>query len=937
MSTLAEYQAAFTVTGKNIDQFNSMFASYQSALQAALDQDPCVKGFDATIAKLDEQRTQVKNFYTNELFGAYNAQTAIYQSLSNADKRIAVKAQNAFTDSLNAINTAVKEWSAKALFKKLEENYNSCPVLKDPPEEEESEEDEEQDDVQDGEEGDEEEGENEAEDDEGEDDEPSDEPDSDTSPTKTTVAGKSDTPASDKTKKPNKRQKNPLGNLSSYSYNLTLYMITPEAYNAFIASGRKNINAVKNAATTSAAQDLVASNEGAYIIAQTAGVDNAIDARAPGFIYDYYIDNLKLTTAITAATTQSETSTNKITFDIIEPYGFSFISNLTRARNAIMKNSKLPNAKDNSANLKQIFVLGIRFYGYDKNGNVATTADFSAEDTINPASQAGGGGDTALFERFFDISIVKLQFKLDGKATIYNVTANALGEQTAMTTRNGRINKDIQVTASTVYEALMGDNGNAKGLLTSLNDQQKQMEQDKKIEIPNEYDVVFVGDESDINELKNASMIIPTDTDKLKSGMVANNVTESNANLEASVFPRLGYKQIKFKNDSAILQCISLLIGQSQYLFQAQNTVFSAEIDADAEDDEEKPASKQRIRWYNIGAEVEIKGFDNKKKEWAYKITYVIQPYETPYFFSPYANLGIKYYGPHKRYDYWYTGKNSEVIRYEQQINGNFFTVALGTAEEGADKELSTGQPQLAMQPQMRTPMARQGMTGVGMEAQNTYLTSLYDPASWASAKVKILGDPDFLMQTAPNTLSQVYSKDYGPDGFTINPNGGQVFVEIDFKEAEDYKHQDGLMSLNESIQFVDLPDEVKKIVKGVSYQVLKCESEFRNGSFTQDLTLNITNWAGIIKKKEEEQREAPTSSAQDPRARGIRSDTAGNSTTPSGTVKTSGLKDYTDPTQNSPEENNSSVPTFSPSKTASPRSADDDANPVNLSDITGA
>jgi hypothetical protein len=76
---------------------------------------------------------------------------------------------------------------------------------------------------------------------------------------------------------------------------------------------------------------------------------------------------------------------------------------------------------------------------------------------------------------------------------------------------------------------------------------------------------------------------------------------------------------------------------------------------------------------------------------------------------------------------------------------------------------------------------------GAGLAAQNSYITSLFDPASQAEAKIQILGDPDFIMTDSGYSEEQLYKKFYGADGFTINPNGGQVFVEIDFKEAVDY------------------------------------------------------------------------------------------------------------------------------------------------------
>ena len=44
-------------------------------------------------------------------------------------------------------------------------------------------------------------------------------------------------------------RKNPLGDFSSYTYQITFYMITPDAYNAFVLSGKKDINAFQNALT----------------------------------------------------------------------------------------------------------------------------------------------------------------------------------------------------------------------------------------------------------------------------------------------------------------------------------------------------------------------------------------------------------------------------------------------------------------------------------------------------------------------------------------------------------------------------------------------------------------------------------------------------------------------------------------------------------------
>jgi hypothetical protein len=221
----------------------------------------------------------------------------------------------------------------------------------------------------------------------------------------------------------------------------------------------------------------------------------------------------------------------------------------------------------------------------------------------------------------------------------------------------------------------------------------------------------------------------------------------------------------------------------------------------------------------------------------------VIQPYETPAAASPYTKSS-KYYGPHKRYEYWFTGKNSEILSYEQTMDNTFFNVALTPNGDPASK---AGGATIAVEAGKKQNQDSQGRLDVGMEAQNAYMTSLFDPGAYTKAKVSILGDPDYLAQESPASINQVYNQFYGTDGFTINPNGGQVFIEIDFKEAVDYKNSDGLMSINASIYFWNYPAAVANKVKGVSYMVLDIEHSFRGGKFEQTLNCTINDFPGVL------------------------------------------------------------------------------------------
>ena len=153
-------------------------------------------------------------------------------------------------------------------------------------------------------------------------------------------------------------------------------MITPDAYNAFIQSGRKDINAINNivpgantpeataeseyaseyareiqrfrnagdrGATTSPPSSSSANasatqyTNGVYLVAQSGGINNKTEKRAPGFDLDFYIDDLKITQAIAGKDTGSATSISEIKFTITEPYGFSFLSKLRYASTELAK------------------------------------------------------------------------------------------------------------------------------------------------------------------------------------------------------------------------------------------------------------------------------------------------------------------------------------------------------------------------------------------------------------------------------------------------------------------------------------------------------------------------------------------------------------------------------------------------------------------------
>lgn len=657
-----------------------------------------------------------------------------------------------------------------------------------------------------------------------------------------TQAGKAQTPAGNSVvdkgvgigPKPGSRLQNPLGNFSSYTYQLSLYMITPDAYQAFNLSGRKNINALS--ATDANGQE---TNGGAFLVAQSGGINNKTSRRAPGFELDYYIDDLKIKSAINGKNTQSTSNVTSLSFNIYEPYGFSFITKLKRAKEALQKNSKIKNYDKAMNASKQFFVLGIRFQGYDKNGNIANASQVFSDDTLNTSPDASG-----VYERFYDILLTGMKFKINGGATTYNITANVIATNVALGTARGMVDNDVSIVASTVKEALEGDGDGINSLLKTINETQQALFNRKSIEIPNVYKVRFIGDTA---SLEKASLVSKADPDKAKYPMSrADKSSEVNEATSVNSVPDVTRRIISIKHDIPITQAINNIIKQSSYMEDALKVILVANTEPNGNTNSPDVVTKKDvppIKWYNISPEVKCLGFDTKVGDFAYEITYVIQPYETPAASSPYTKSS-KYYGPHKRYEYWFTGKNSEILSYEQTMDNTYFNVTLNKAGDPASQGGGTDSPVYAGKKQNQDST---GKIDVGMEAQNAYMTSLFDPGAYAKAKISILGDPDYLTQETPGSINEVYRQFYKSDGFTINPNGGHVFIEIDFKEAVDYKNSDGLMDINSSIYFWNYPPSVANKIKGVSYMVIEIEHNFKGGKFEQTLNCTINTFPGVL------------------------------------------------------------------------------------------
>jgi hypothetical protein len=621
------------------------------------------------------------------------------------------------------------------------------------------------------------------------------------------------------------RLNNPLSEYSSYTYRIGLRMMSSGQYNRYVAGDKSAIREMQ-------------------IIVQSGGITKSTDPisntskRSESFPLDLYIDNLVIKTTTGAQETSIPSNTLEYSFQILEPYGFTFLARLVDAATKMQKqggpeiNGQAPVA------LRQQYLLTINFYGYDAAGNIVS----GDSQNIDPTSS---------FERSFPIRFKTLTYKLDNKMVVYSATAFLVADA-GRSSKRGLTTSDITIRANTVKDALVGStdttgNTTILGLCQALNANQQKQLNDGDIEIPDVYKIVF-GDP----EIENALLTGIEFYYKPSAPVTAVNASEQ-SNVKTSQSGRANIvdknvRTIQIPTGQTIIQTIEQIVSMSSYISKKLSATDKeqSQYDLQCGPDYVLEDGKQ-LAWFNItpiAKTIDNNAWDTKRKDYAYEITYVINRYEIPYMRSLYVKETTPYRGPHKRYNYWYTGKNKEILSYEQNFNMSYYVAAVSASTAPIVGD-STDAP-MAVKPSSSYADVS-GRAPMTAEILGSVKSFLYSPSDNKDARLKILGDPDYLMTAISGNVSQILKKYYATD-LTINPNSGQVFIEIDFNQAEDYDISSGVMPTNHDIYFWKYPDNIN--VSGMIFQVMNVTSTFNRGTFTQDLKLVLPSFPNKLATK---------------------------------------------------------------------------------------
>lgn len=654
-------------------------------------------------------------------------------------------------------------------------------------------------------------------------------------------------------------QPNVLDKFSSYTYRISVYLMTPTQYEQLARSHKKNVNGYNLLFQSGGAPTNVGGFQGMLSTNNASGAINAQaeGGRNPAFPLDFYIDSCTITNLLQGKGTGAAHSVATMKFNVIEPVGITLIDRIYEA-----VQDSAPTESTGKVNYQAVqYLMAIRFYGYDQNGNI-----------INGA---GSNSDPrAAIEKFIPFVINKINWRVTNKATEYEFDCTPVGQNIAGGTRRGVVPYDIQLSQGTVGKLLAGDlaftdrtagnqqpgasttaateddardlegssnppppKANAaatpkqtvkQGLMAAMNEFTKNLTIGKNpvYEIADQYEIVFA---KGAEAIRDATIVLPEAKKEAKKVPMNQPATENSQSLN----PATQAKDTSIATQSIyagqpIVQIIDQVIRNSSYISKQALTVIDKENEKPNDDNMQK---QKPVDWYRIDFEAVPIGNkqDSRRNDFAYKIKYIISTYKIDNYDSKYFPIG-SFRGVHKSYPWIFTGKNTAVLDYSETLNSAYNMLVSGSDPTNSAAEIERRKIAATMRELVtytygaRSAETNQGSRYKGNEVGANIADSLYASADLGETKLRIIGDPAWIQQgsLAGGIAAEMFNpSSFLPDG-TINFDAEQILFEVTWSRPADYNINTGLAD----------PNSINKPPISRVYTAKKVTSEFKQGKF---------------------------------------------------------------------------------------------------------
>lgn len=631
-------------------------------------------------------------------------------------------------------------------------------------------------------------------------------------------------------------QPNVLDKYVSYTYSVSWYLMTPTQAKELSQIGIQNISNWQ-------------------LLIQSGGIPvqdrNTLDPNKQIFSKDYYFDNLEIKSVFTGKGTASAHNAAEMSWTITEPNGLTLLNNLYAAVVNLYKKENIENPNYVNAT----YCLVIKFYGYDEQGNLVPVGKQGTNGNVNLTDP------TAVVTKFYPIRIANITFKLANKQVEYKIEAVPIPYSINRGTFRGTIPYNYELVGNTLQDVLIGkttnaqtvaasettrDNNNTQpvtvpdapskapsapgastnnvfiGLCEALNTHQKLLVKQGTYEHADVYSIEFASSSLSSATLRkpNGTNFSVTPMQQASTGSKQLNPNTNSVELQGRTVPVQAGKQI--------IQFLEEQIRASSYITDQLSYVTSEVTGQQAPTTSN---SKQPTVWYKISFVAVPGSYDNKRRDFAYNIKYVISPFAIPAMQSEYASGG-KFRGVHKEYKYWFTGENTQVLDYSQDLNALYAVVMSGKQAFNAEKV--TGRDQIQKTFMAASGQSNQGAANNANEPAANLADYLYSYADLGKVNLKIIGDPAWLQQgEAAGVITKPISlAPFNNDG-TINFDASQICFKIMWNAPTDYNFETGLVEVNSAVAQTGTSNTPQEYAY---YTATECRSSFSKGRFEQTL-----------------------------------------------------------------------------------------------------
>lgn len=690
-------------------------------------------------------------------------------------------------------------------------------------------------------------------------------------------------------------QPNILDDFYSYTYAASVYLLKPDQYTRLLTTKTKKLDgynllfqsggAPTNVGGARPPPSAGGANDGSPVT-PTGEPDGG---RSPYFPNDFYIDSVTLENQILGKGSGAAHMATSIKFTVVEPQGITLLDRLYEA----VANNEPKDATGKVNYTAALYLMVVRFYGYDQDGNLQLPIKGGLQTESNTSDPK------AAVEKFIPFQLTRVNWTIGSKTVSYDFEGAPVGQIQGGYTSRGTIPYDVQLSDVTVG-GLLGsdvkyapetpptnnpgqtttankpatqasvravdnaiDSGAApapakasavqpakvvtQGLMGAMNQFQQDLVKRGVYTIADEYSIEFVGVEglAAAKDIEGAKLQTANTKRDLKQSPAGKPATKSggtdNLNPEKTQVDNVS-RSFSITAGQQIVQAIELAIRNSEYISKQALVTMNPDGTQEVNNTKTDP-----VKWFNItmSATRQPGGIDPKRNDYAYKIKYTVMPYALKNLDSQYFPYS-KFSGVHKSYPYWFTGKNTAVRDYQETLNTMFTATISGSAPNNSLNAIANSKATSSMYDIVRynysprSNQTSQGADGKIFEPNANAAEIIYNASDLAEAKVKIVGDPAWIQQgslfrpiTEGTIGANVARTGFEPDG-TISFDTQDVLFEMVWQRPEDYDLGTGLADPYSRTSAND--GGKRQPLQSRVYQATKVISEFKNGAFEQTL-----------------------------------------------------------------------------------------------------